>query len=284
MAVRTFEVPINPGTLRLDADERWAEEAQGLLAHLASLPTEQLDGLTVDIGWSVLSVGSDFRLRGPAMSSNEEELTDDLSAHLAAMVGQARTLSLLAIPGTTIRYNEDITVEHDALEAESVYIKRTGWTEDSSGWHLGPLTAEASEHIHLERRAAYEIVEAFPALLDFLVLPEDYLVGLVGGQVDAVFNDQGARVMGPGGTPRLEAHPALLEIAANDLGLTEPEAIAYSLYRPDHGYFLVWREDPAAMIALHPNGEQLQLDGLLGPDDFEKLWVRGDRTPRGYSL
>ncbi|WP_432559969.1 immunity protein Imm33 domain-containing protein [Granulicoccus sp. GXG6511] len=300
MAVRTYEVPLQASHLRLDADERWAEESQGLLAHLATLPEDQLTDLTIDIGWAVLTLGSDLRLRGPAFSSGQEPpispepptgadetarpLTDDLTPHLAAMVSQARTSALIGAPAEPIRFDEDITVEHDALDADSIYIKRTGWPEDASGWHLGPLTAEPSEHIHLERKPAYEIIRTFPALLDFLALPENYLVGLVGGQVDAVFNPEGTRVMGAGGTPRLEAHPALLDIAAEELGLTKPEAIAYSIYHRDHGYYLVWREEPAAMIAVHPNGELLRLDGLVGPDRFAELWARGDRTPRGYSL
>ncbi|MDO5681879.1 MAG: hypothetical protein Q4G46_03520 [Propionibacteriaceae bacterium] len=283
MAVRTFDVPLTSGRLSMDADEQWSEEAQGLLAHLAGLPAEELADLTIDTGWATLSVGPDLRLQGPSLTGAAEP-THDLTPHVAAMVGQARTAALLAVDAAPIRFDEDITVEHDALAANEIYIKRTEWQEDTSGWHLGALTAEASEHVHLERKPAYAVIELFPALLDYLALPKDYLVGLVNGQVDAVFNDEGVRVMGAGGTPRLEAHPALLEIAAAELGITIPEANAYSIYRPDYGYFLVWREEPPAMVALHPNGQLLRVDGLVGPDDFAALWARGDRTPRGYSL
>lgn len=313
MAVRTFEAPLLSGDLRLDADERWAEEAQGLLEHLATLPPEQLNGLTVDTGWAELRVvpsrratpssgtvggdagssgtvrsdarssGNDFRVMGPSLEEGGRE-TEDLSLHLAAMVGQARTVALLGATAAPIRFDADITVERDALDADEIYIKRMATSADGNGWHLGPLTAEASEHIHLERRPAYEIVRLFPALLDFLALPDNYLVGLVNGEIDAVFNGEGKRVMGPGGVLRLEAHPALLAGAARELGITEPEALARSLYRAEHGYFLVWRDEPPAIIGVHPSGEQLRLQGLVGPDEFAELWERGDRTPVGYSL
>lgn len=298
MAVRTFEAPVDSGLLLLDADEQWSAEAEGLLAHLATLPAAQLADLTIDIGWATLAVspvGESLRVRGPSYD-HPGAWSEDLSPHLAAAATQARTAALLAAPLTPIRFDSEITVELDALDATAIYLKRTDNSGDeaaasdsdadvaTSSWHLGLLTAEAPDHIHLDRRPAWEIAQRLPCVLEFLALPEGSLIGFVDGGVDAVFDPRGRRVMGRGGIPSLAAHPERLTAAAEELQITEPEALACSLYHPEHGYYLVWREEPPSMIAVHPNGEQLRISTLIGPDEFAELWTLGDRTPPGYSL
>ena len=288
MALQTIEVPLATGRLCVDVDVRWADEAQSLLAHLAGLPREQLPELKIDTGWAVLSVspGEDpagLYLVGPSFD-DPQQLTNDLTPHFEAMVTQARTIAQLGVDPQPIRFDEDVSVELEALTGEEIYIKRTGWPEDASGWHLGPLTAEASDHIHLDRIPAHKVVAKFPATLAYLSLPDNFLIGIVSGQVDAVFSPEGTQVMGPGGTPLIQAHPELVTAAATELAISKPEAVAYSQHHPTFGYFLVRRDDPAAMVGVHPNGEQLRVQGRRSPEEFAQLWALGDRTPPGYAL
>ena len=281
----THEFTRPDGVLRVDADDSLAATAENLLAHLAALPAAELDDdCRIDLGWCPLVVAKEddgWRLFGP---DGAEGRTPDVTAHLSAVVEQARVAALLGVRPEPIRFDAEIAVEHGALEADAIYLRR-GSDMAGSGWHLGPLTPEAGADVHLHPHPAYEIAEKFPAVAGYLTLPKDYLVGVVGGGIDAVFNDQGKRVIGPGGELKIEAQPELIDRAVAELGLTAPEVIAHSRHHPVHGYFMVWRSevDPV-MLVLHPNGEQLRLPTLVHPDRVEQHWTDGDRTPVGYVL
>lgn len=303
MPVRTHEFTRPDGILRADADDLVSDAAENLLTHLAGLPAAQLDDdFRVDLGWCRLSVEREeggWRLRGPDFRGG---YADDITPHLVAAIEQARVPALLGIVPQPIRFDAEIAVEHGALEADAIYLRRAEamagdasreTADDSrrapeiadSGWHLGPLTAEAGHDIHLHAYPAHEIAERFPAVVGYLALPTDYLVGVVGGGIDAVFNDQGKRVIGPGGELKIEARPELIERATAELGLSAPEVIVHSRHHPVHGYFMVWRsENDPVMLVLHPNGEQLRLPTLVHPDRVEQHWTDGDRTPPGYVL
>lgn len=289
MAVRTHQITRPDGVLRVDADDTLAGVVESLLAHLAELPAQQLaNDFRVDLGWSDLSLareGTDWRLRGPDVTGDDPTaLADDITPHLIAVIEQGRVATLLGVATEPIRFDAEISVEHGALAGDAVYLRRSG-SVPGSGWHLGPLTAEAGGDVHLHALPAYEVVRSIPAAVGYLVLPEDYLVGVVGGGIDAVFDGQGTRVMNPGGELRIEAHPHLIERASKELGLTPAEVTAHARHHPELGYFMVWRaEDDPVMLALHPNGEQLRFPTLVHPDRVEQHWTDGDRTPPGYVL
>lgn len=285
MPVQTHEFTRPDGVLRVDADDSLTATVENLLAHLAALPAAELDDdCRIDLGWCPLVVEREdggWLLLGPDGAGG---YAPDVTPHLSAAVEQARVAALLGVRPEPIRFDAEIAVEHGALEAEAVYLRR-GSDMANSGWHLGPLTAAGTDDVHLHPHPASEVVEKFPAVAGYLALPKDYLVGVVGGGIDAVFNDQGKRVIGTGGELKIEARPELIDRAVAELGLTAPEVIAHSRHHPVHGYFMVWRSevDPV-MLVLHPNGEQLRLPTLVHPDRVEQHWTDGDRTPVGYVL
>lgn len=283
MAVHTFELSHGGGTLRADADESLALSAMELLAAFAVVDPRDLAGpYDLQVGgirYQSRPDGDGWRVWcGDMRQDLIDRLSGDLTLPLFFNLSQERTSALLQVEYAPVLFTDHVLVENGAFDADRVYLQRTG-PEIWDGWYLGNATAQAK--VTHERHPLYRVTRQYPVLTPYCALPLGYRVFVSSGEIEAVLDPAGQRVMGAGGTLLIAALPSVLRHACEELGLPPETVIGQSRYFPAQDAFLTWRlGEHGAMLMIDSAGEQLKT-GLVGnPGEILQRWDAGERTHR----
>jgi hypothetical protein len=203
MAMQTLRV--RDVELVVRCDDRLAVQARSVLELLAGLHGRGkglADGVTVQVGWSVLTL----RRRKEGLQVCEPDfdgdpfrnLRDDMTCTLAVLSGMTAVLHRVGVEGVPARFDEKVVLAKGCLGGRRVHLQRSEPEPGDSGWYVGPADGPASEQGADSYEAMYlfQLLRTRPALLQLLALPPGYLAVLDGNDIEAVVDPDNNDVWG----------------------------------------------------------------------------------------
>jgi hypothetical protein len=214
-ASKAFTLQTGNQTLLVNCDERMATMAQWLLNSVAELGAANggvRDGMTVEIGWAVLTLALEddgaLHICEPNYGEDPfEGMVDDVTVTMY-ILAQQQEFAMQTGTVETARFplfDETVVVWKGALEAPAIYLERGEPSEDEdggkdSGWYIGLADEDDDEEEKTiseddyEGVYVYELLVQRPALMQVLGLPPGYAVVFDGDEIDGVYDEEGEDV------------------------------------------------------------------------------------------
>ena len=151
------------------------------------------DGLLIQIGFSIYKLAQlnmdQFRIVSVNYETNPfKEFTDDLTLALWIQSEQSTLAKEIKIEVSEIRFDEKIVLAKGVFECEHYYLQRQDTDrKGDSGWFVGYQNQDTDDFVAMY---AFEILKKNPKLIKSLILPEDYLVVVNGGDIQTILNEQ----------------------------------------------------------------------------------------------
>jgi hypothetical protein len=211
---KAFTLQTSDGMLLVNCDARLETMAQWLLKSVAELGASNggiSDGMTVEIGWAVLTLAKEddgaYHICEPNYGEDPfESLVDDVTVTMYILT-QQQEFSMHTGTAETAQFplfDETIVLWKGALEAESIYLERGEPSEDEedgskdSGWYIGLADEDEVEQDNetvseddYEAIYVYELLSRRPVLMQVLGLPAGYSVVFDGDDIDGVYDEDG---------------------------------------------------------------------------------------------
>lgn len=193
---------LGPTLLRVHCNDALAEQAEWLLGLLASFEgwaRGLVDGVTIQVGWSVLTLrqeGEELAACEPDFRGDPfRDVRDDVTTTLAVLVRQTSVLSRLAIEGVAARFDEKVTLAKGALQEPNIYAERGEPKGRDSGWYVGregePKVIAEDD---LETCWLYQLLHDRSSLLDVMSLPPGYRAVWDGDRLESIVDAEGQDV------------------------------------------------------------------------------------------
>jgi hypothetical protein len=182
-------------TLVLRCTEAWDLQARAVLQMLAGLRGRDkglADGVTVQLGWSMLTLqrlGRDLIVHEPDFARDPfHDLRDDVTVTLAVLARQAAVLNRVAVKGVPVRWDDKMVIARGCLGERRVYMQRADPRPGDSGWYVGPvdLPGPGKDPGGYEAVYVFEVLNLRDPLLQMIALPQRYLVVFDGDKVEAI--------------------------------------------------------------------------------------------------
>jgi len=176
--------------VRATVDDGLEPQANGFLELFEDLPSSALeDGRVIQVGWGALTprvqADGSVTLTAPDHAGATPNWVSDLSMEARVLSMQVMAIRSLGVTPQECLARHEVLVEDAALTADDVYFHRRSTTrENDSGWFLGLTTP--GDRGPMSRVPAYTLLRSHPALVAYLMLPDESLVLLRGGAVVGV--------------------------------------------------------------------------------------------------
>jgi hypothetical protein len=135
-------------TLAVHCEDSLGQQAKSLLAVLMPLGGQGkglADGVTVQFGWSVLTLrqdGSELVVCEPDFGGNPfTSVREDVSSTLTVLTQQTDVLNCLGLDGVPARFDEKVVLATGRLQEERVYLQRGTPAAGDSGWYVGSVAS-----------------------------------------------------------------------------------------------------------------------------------------------
>jgi len=157
------------------------------------------DGMIIRFGWSDLKLslyGDELVLMEPDFSSNPlRDYLPQVTVTLEVLTEQVTLLKRLSVSTLDINYRQDVIIAKGCLQKSNIYLERTETKEkDDSGWFIGETEVDYAED-DLEAIYVFEIYQRRKELMQFLILPPQYLVVINNNHTEAILNSANENVL-----------------------------------------------------------------------------------------
>jgi hypothetical protein len=191
------EHALDLGGLKLVArcDDGLAVQARSLLELLAGLRGRGkglADGVTVQFGWSVLTLrrrGKKLLVCEPDFDGDPfHDLREEVSCTLSVLVGMTAVVNRLGVKPVEARFDDKVVLAKSCLAERRVYLQRSEPRPGDSGWYLGPVDRPAPKKHpdSYESLFVFELRRRRASSLQVLALPPGYLAVFDGDEVEAI--------------------------------------------------------------------------------------------------
>lgn len=175
----------------------------GLVSSMETKNPGLYDGVTIQIGWSVLKliqVGNDLVLHEPNFSGNPfVEYRPSVSTTLAVLAMQTALLSKLKCDGLPARFDDKVVIQKGCLSHNHIYAERSTPKPGDSGWYIGSAEEKSSMAgpppvSELEAIWVFELLRLRPSVLEAMALPAGWLLRWNGSDIDAIADEENRNV------------------------------------------------------------------------------------------
>jgi hypothetical protein len=177
--------------------EASAQSLANTLINICKSGVGIFDGVTVEIGWSLLTLVKDssnsYTVCEPDFRSGQvSELTSDLTTTIKVMRQQIALLNRVGLRATRCRYDQRVIVLKGALDRKRIYADRNEPKNFDSGWYLGaPDQVGQPSADELESIPLYHLLSLRPEIIDVLALPVGCIVVWDQNTIEALYNPEG---------------------------------------------------------------------------------------------
>jgi len=197
------ERKIGQSVFRVQCSERLEGQAAWLLSYFEQMQEEGISffpGMRIQLGWSMLELravdGNAYLAYEPNFSKNPfTDFRDDVSVTLQVLSSQTAFINQFGIAPVRVSFQDKVIFAKGAMAGDSVYLERVPPIPErgDSGWFIG-LREGSNDPSNLQAAYVYQLLHLRPSLLQFLLLPDGYLVVLTGDEVEAIFDRDGKLV------------------------------------------------------------------------------------------
>lgn len=204
--MQTYIEEINGVKYKFCAEELLYSQMQPLLLAIEKIPKAELhSGYKIEAGFSLfilLETSEGYDIAVPDYAGNPfENITEDLTIALWIQLEQTDILRMYKLSGETIRFDDKIVIEKNALENPHISLQRFS-DLGGSGWCIKAIEKDAGGNYKNEEAGEYEAYYAYqllqirPALLKALLLPYEYLVVFDGEEIVEILNEKDESILG----------------------------------------------------------------------------------------
>lgn len=173
-ATETFTASVDGKQFRIDARPAYKDQANVILGHFAANAAAAQAGLVMNLRWGAFRLiddGGSFRVQAPTFDGAPSVTWGtDTTLAIWANAWQAATCTKAGVAPAECRYDQEMTVDRRAFDAERVVMeRRPPVSPTDSGWHLRPSETEgSSEPVVI---ATHQLMASRRPLVRALLLP-----------------------------------------------------------------------------------------------------------------